>query len=387
MLRTASRLLWVALTFALAAAAGAQPAAVSVLAENPLAFDRPDETLSVAWSALPGFAAGRVRVVEAATGAEAPSQVVDADGDGRPDELVFQADFRAREQRRFRIEAQAPAQPYPARTFAAHKAERDDVAWENDRIAFRTYGKGLWKLEDLKSSGVDIWLKRTPKLVIDAWYARRKPDNYHTDTGEGADFYKVGPTLGSGGTAVWHEGKLHRALNFAGYRILAAGPVRTVVELTYDPYEVGGREITEVRRITIDAGRQLYRQETTFRGGAPGMQAALGVVKREGLVGSMRSGLPWAWLSAWGPVDRAGGGHGALGSGFLVPRERLVEMRETDDHYLVIATAAPGEPLVSYAGAAWTAAGAVPNVEAWWDYLNRTAEALGAPIKVTLGRP
>ena len=43
--------------------------------------------------------------------------------------------------------------------------ERTDVAWESDRIAYRTYGQLLWQLENLHTSGVDVWMKRTRNLV------------------------------------------------------------------------------------------------------------------------------------------------------------------------------------------------------------------------------
>src|SRR5215218_980139 len=70
-------------------------AATSVTAENPLNVERRDEVIAVAWrdvtKAVNGVTAGRVRVADATH--ELPSQVVDNDGDGTPDELIFLADF------------------------------------------------------------------------------------------------------------------------------------------------------------------------------------------------------------------------------------------------------------------------------------------------------
>ena len=53
------------------------------------------------------------------------------------------------------------------------------------------YGAALetWKQEPLTSSGLDVWVKRTPRLVINDWYM---VDDYHRDTGEGADLYSAG---------------------------------------------------------------------------------------------------------------------------------------------------------------------------------------------------
>ena len=70
------------------------------------------------------------------------------------------------------------------------RERHDDFAWENDRVAHRMYGTGLetWKKEPLTSSGIDVWVKRARRLVINDWYMT---DDYHRDNGDGADFYSV----------------------------------------------------------------------------------------------------------------------------------------------------------------------------------------------------
>ena len=109
---------------ALPAAATAQ-ATLSVRAENPLQIARPSETIAVPWasvrSGLIGVSANGVRVIDLGSGNEIVSQVVDNDGDGTMDELIFQVDLASGETRRFTIEAKAP-QPYTgkARAYAVH---------------------------------------------------------------------------------------------------------------------------------------------------------------------------------------------------------------------------------------------------------------------------
>ncbi|HEV7993192.1 MAG TPA: DUF4861 family protein, partial [Gemmatimonadaceae bacterium] len=186
------------------------PNSVAVRAENTLGITRTDETIGVPWATvvaqMPAAAAGELRVRDAVTGRELVSQVVDDDGDGTPDELLFQSTFLPNETRAFAIERGAPSAAYARpRVYAKHTEDRDDIAWESDRIAYRIYGQGLWKIEPLKSSGVDVWVKRTRDPIIDKWYAKGH-DSYHRDTGEGADFFDVGPTLGAGGTAMWRNG-------------------------------------------------------------------------------------------------------------------------------------------------------------------------------------
>ena len=264
--------------------------------------------------------------------------------------------------------------------------ERTDVAWENDRIAFRTYGQLLWQLENLHSSGVDVWVKRTRALVLDKWYAGGH-DFYHLDRGEGADFYKVGPTLGAGATAVWRGGRMYRAENFKSHRIVADGPIRAVFELTFDPWDAGGLRVTETKRVAIDAGQHLYRQESVYRAeGSDTLTYAVGFVKRPGLVGSTSRGAAWAWLSGWGPVENkpGEGGHGDLGTAVFVERARVVDVKETDDHYVVLATARSGQPVVHYIGAGWTGSRDFDGVEDWWRYLAEHAQRVAAPLRVLL---
>ena len=88
------------------------------------------------------------------------------------------------------------------------RERRDDFAWENDLVAHRMYGAALetWAQEPLTSSGLDVWVKRTPRLVINDWYM---VDDYHRDTGEGADLYSAGRTRGCGGSGLLAGGKLY----------------------------------------------------------------------------------------------------------------------------------------------------------------------------------
>lgn len=386
------------LALALPAAAGAQAAptyGVTVRAENTLPIERRDETIALAWSALrermPGLVPTAVRVREASAppGVELGTQVLDANGDGTPDSLLFQASFWPNEAKTFVVVSAGPTVAAKPRVHVKFVPERTDVAWESDRMAWRTYGQLLWKLENLHSSGVDVWVKRTRDLVLDDWYAHGH-DYYHLDRGQGADFYKVGPTLGGGATAIWRNGQMYRAENFKSYRIVADGPIRAIFELDFEPWDAGGVKVTETRRISIDAGQNMYRQESVFRvQGADSVTYALGFVKRPGLIGSTSRANAWAWLTGWGPVDNkfGEGGHGDLGTAVMLERGRLQDVKETDDHYLAIATARSGQSVVHYVGAGWTGSRDFRDVQEWWSYLNDFSRRLGTPIRVTLFPP
>jgi len=379
-----------AIAFTGASSVAAQ-ASFSVRAENALPIARTDETIAIPWKDVVAHIAsakpGEVRV-RGAAGDEIISQAVDNDGDGTVDELIFQSSFSPSEARKFVVEAgHATAMPAKARVFAMHTDPRDDVAWESDRIAYRIYGQGLWKVDSLLSSGVDVWVKRVRDPIVDKWY-KKGHDEYHHDNGEGADFFDVGESLGAGGTGIWRGDKLYRAYNFKTCRIIANGPVRTIFELQYQPWDAGGLRVSETKRVSLDAGQNLNHVVSTFRAegaGAPGdIPWVTGLVKRKGVVGLESKAQPWAWLTEWGPVLPKDGGHGDLGIAVMLPRDAVVDWKETSDHYFAVSRARSGEPVSYWTGAGWTDSGDFRDVRDWWTYLDQWAQRLSAPIKLTL---
>jgi pectinesterase len=374
----------------LAAAAGAQsaPAHVTIRVANPLTITRRDETVSVPWAeltrALSGAAPDRVRVLDA-EGREITSQVVDDDGDGTRDALIFQGDFVGGESRHFTVQAEAPSRAYTPKVAVRHDEPRDDMAWESDRIAFRIYGEGLKKTSSaMSSNGIDVWNKKTRALIVEKWYSKGH-DSYHVDTGEGADFYDVGETLGNGGVAGWARDTIWRGDNFKAWRVIASGPIRAIFELRYDPWNVNGTTMAEVKRIAIDAGSNVYRATSVFttpRGGT--IPYAIGTVKRPGMIGTISKNNAWAWVTGWGPVAPKSGGHGEMGTAVLIPRDAVLDWKEAFGHYLAVSRATSGTPVVHYIGAGWTDSGDFPTPQSWWHYLDEMAQRIEKPLTVVI---
>ena len=183
------------------------------------------------------------------------------------DKLLFQVDLAPGEARTFYIldaSALAAVPPPIVKTFARYVPERhDDIAWESDRIAHRMYGPALetWQAEPLTSSGYDVWVKRTRGLIVNPMYATM---NFFDTDGPAQDDYRVGKLRGCGGLGVWQDGKLYVSKNWRTCKIITTGPVRSEFELTYDAWDAGGRKISEIKRISIDAGSNMSRVESTF---------------------------------------------------------------------------------------------------------------------------
>jgi unsaturated rhamnogalacturonyl hydrolase len=367
--------------------------AVGVKVSNPLKAARASETVVLALPELAAIAKldpARTVVVDAA-GKPVMSQLVDLDGDEVPEQLVFQTDLGPLETRTFTVQAGARTTPASAdfRVYGRFVRERhDDFAWENDRIAHRMYGPDLetWKKEPLTSSGVDVWTKRTRRLVVNDWYLT---DDYHRDAGEGGDFYSVGKSRGCGGLGIWSGDKLAASRNFTVSRVLANGPLRLVFELDYAPWEAGGVRIGETKRVIVDAGRSFDRFESTFRvDGKPAEHAplsvAIGIAKHEG--GTAEVDRKTGWLRSWEPLKEKGKvdvGH--LGCGVVVPPAAVADYKQTTSDFLLVARAQAGAPFAYLAGFGWDRSGDVADADAWKREVDRAARELAAPVRVTLG--
>jgi rhamnogalacturonyl hydrolase YesR len=318
-------------------------------------------------------AEGDVAVMDALTSRVLPSQAV-AKG------VLFQADLAPGEKRRFLLfprKALPVTPPVMSRAHARFVPERmDDFAWENDRIAHRTYGPAIMTdpREMLVSSGIDVWSKSTRKLVQDAWY---KGGDYHTEKGEGHDFYHVGKGRGCGGLGIVDGKTLVTSKNFAGWKILADGPIRTEFELRYDAWDAAGRKVAETRRVSLDAGTNFSRVETVFSSASTApLTVGVGISQREGQGRYLddRAG----WMSYWEPEQ---GVHGSNACAVIVPGAS--GYAGIDGNYVATAAATPGRPFVYHLGAAWSKGGDFPNAHAWEAYVKNTAARLASPVQVT----
>lgn len=358
---------------------------LSVEASNPLQLARPSQTLELSAADLAPLGETNLQKIHIrdAAGKEVICQAVDTDFDPYhlPDIVVFQADFAPGETKTFTVTV-GTKQVHTAAQFKAHgrfvRERFDDFAWENDRIAHRMYGKALetWAGEPLTSSTVDIWSKRVPQMVIDEWYMT---DDYHADHGQGADFYSAGASRGCGGNGLWADGKLWVSKNFVDSRVLANGPIRVMFELVYEPFEVNGRKVAEVKRITLDAGSNLDRFESLYKpadGGAP-LVSGVGLKKVSGQ--ELQFNRERGWLTAWEKVAKNQGMQG-LG---IVADPAIIEGQAEDrlNHLLLLKTTVTNT--VSYrAGFVWDKSGQFSDFAAWQKYLDETAQMLQSPVRI-----
>jgi pectinesterase len=373
---------------AYAGAAATPQASTTVTLTNPIATARPAETIELTVDSLKHALTfddlRKIHVKDDKTGKDLLTQAVDLDDDGTFELVVFQADLGASERRTFSLSVgeRHIAMRDEFRAYGRFVRERrDDFVWENDLVAHRMYGAALetWAQEPLTSSAVDVWVKKTPRLVVNDWYM---VDDYHQDHGEGADLYSAGKTRGCGGNGIWQNGKLYPSANFRGTRVLANGPLRVMFELVYDPWDAGGQKLSETKRITLDAGQRLNRFESRYSVPAPRvLQQAIGIKKAAGADVSVRkeAGVMRTW-------EAFAGNNGNVGCGVIADPREVADAPELDGNVLLVTRVAAGTPAVYWAGSAWDRGGAIATAAAWDRYLDDWAARLRAPVVVTVGR-
>ncbi|MTW10446.1 DUF4861 domain-containing protein [Pseudoduganella eburnea] len=397
-----TRILAAALATALPALAASGAERLTITLQQDLDIARPSETVSVPWSevnkALPHALVQKIAVRDA-SGRLVPHQVTNVAPQAKDPqnvgiaygELIFQHSFQAGEKSATytveKIDSVAPV--FPAQTFARYVPERlDDFGWENDKIGHRTYGPALAApapagsgKEVLVTSGLDLWFKRVPYPIVDRWY-NKGHDHYHHDEGEGMDMYNVGRSRGAGGSGVWEGGKLYVSGNYASWKVLANGPVRSVFELTYAAWDAAGLPVTETKRFTVDAGQQLDMIESTFSyAGDKPLTIGIGLNKTpadKGQDPKITTAKEGKVLLQW--VEQAS--NGAFGTAVIVPAAQ--GFAEDAQNELILAPTMAGKPLRYYAGGAWSRAGEITTREQWQAYVANAAARAAHPIRVRL---
>jgi hypothetical protein len=264
--------------------------------------------------------------------------------------------------------------PFAPKTYCRYVPERkDDFAWENDRIAFRMYGKALeGTSEDAK--GIDVWVKRTDRLVLNDRYKRGE---YHVDHGDGLDYYHVGFSLGAGNCAPFVKDSVWYSGNYQSYKILDNGPLRSTFTLFYHEWNVAGQRVGVSKTISLDAGSQLSKVEASYTFAGESLPIAIGIVKRpEPAIQLLdeQKGI----MAYWEP-EHGKDGITAVGTILSSPAERTLS---TNRQLLTVKNAVAGKPLIYYTGAAWNKAGVFTSPEKWFEYLKAFQERLKTPLEV-----
>ena len=367
---------WFAFIFPLSLLAQTK-ATVSI--RNNSALDRKEAVVVIKWDAIlsryPQIDTANFIVINPATKKQIAFQL-EHHGHASVQNLLVQVDVKAKSTLSLLIQKGKP-QTFVAKTYARYVPERkDDFAWENDKIAFRAYGKALEKEKD-NAYGFDVWVKRTNRMILNERY---KLADYHVDHGDGLDYYHVGFTLGAGNMAPFVNDTIRYSGNYHQWKILDNGPLRSTFQLSFDSWNAGGIKVSATKTISIDAGSQLNRVENvyTFDNNKP-MPVVVGIIRRPetGFISlNEQQGIMGYWEPTLGKD-----GTTAVGSILTSP---VTNMWVDTAQIVAKTTVRNNEPIVYYAGAAWDKAGKITNAKEWFSYLDNFNQQIKNPLVVSI---
>jgi len=241
----------------------------------------------------------KIPVVIDEEGNDIPSQLDDLDRDGQWDELVFVCDMDADELKKVKLNFVDPKElpAYIVRTNVrlgvGSKEEgfkgtdhavspkgytgvpvmfqAESVSWENDIMAFRNYF-------DCRNAK-DLFGKLSPEMVMNK-VGTKEVGSYHHLSDWGMDVLHVGPSLGAGGLALFHQDSLYRLGNVESFefQLVARGPVRSIFELNFDGWDVAAKKLKAQEKITVWAGKYWFQSDVTVSGLENEAELAIGIV-------------------------------------------------------------------------------------------------------------
>ncbi len=358
---------------------------------NTLDVSRQNETVEIDIYDLPQKMVSmieRVGVYDPSEGLFLTTQLIDLDKDGQMDQLIFQPEMAAKSSKIYHLIEHLEKETDVKYCYSRFVPSRiDDYTWENNRVAFRTYGPAAQDLIEngqkggIISSGIDCWLKRVDYPVIDKWYKASEEEgiSYHEDHGEGLDNYHVGISRGAGGLSIkGADDQYFVSKNFTAYNTISNGPLRTLFQLDYADWDGPEGKIKEQKTISLDYGNNLMKIEVSIEG-TDKISAGISLQQSMGIIHESNNFLTYkqnhfdTTLSnvIMTPLKHYDGYH-------------IYNPGIKDQNHVFLDFKILNETLTYYVGFYWSKSNQFSGHEAWDQHLNDLAMKIENPITVNI---
>lgn len=389
---------------------------VTVTVTNPLAMERSGEMVELSMTEI----SDRLNLADTA-------QIVVLDAEGQEvsyqitydDKIIFPATVAANSATTYTIQTGTPRDVEVKACGKCYPERLDDVAWENDLVAFRAYGPAL-QARGERGFGYDLFTKyNTTEPVLESFYAKeldmearakiaelKETDpkaaaelgssiSYHIDHGFGMDCYAVGPTLGAGISALMVNDTIIYPWCYKTQEILDNGPLRFTVKLEFTPLNVkGDTTVVETRIITLDAGSHLNKTDITYSNLKETLPIVTGIVLHESdSTAAVVADATNGYMTYVDPTTGPDNGKIFMGAAFpaVVKEAKAVYFSEQErkqrnnanGHVLAFSDYAPDATYEYYWGFAWDKAD-IKTAEAWNKYMADFAQKVRNPLTITI---
>ncbi|MCQ2223158.1 MAG: glycoside hydrolase family 88 protein [Bacteroidaceae bacterium] len=342
--------------------------------------------------------------------------------------ILLQAFVAPKGEARFNIHKGEPRQYRLDCNGRIYPNREDDLAWENDKNAWRFYGP---KMHNKGVNGFDTFTKNVTYPIQDKLYQselgsyglnsrlqkagrggewnqlHRDNYTYHRNRGEGMDAYTVGATLGAGAPALMNGDDLILPDVYEKAEIVENGPLRFNVILTM--YEQNG--VREIRNIMQDKGNHLAKVNVFYifvnEDAASFKDVCAGIAVHESQPSAYVINKKAGYIAYADALDTPKGQNGQLYIGCLFPQDEMINANQKQKfnlRYLPLKEKKSGavghvigqtklkaektlddtKPIASYSyyvGSAWSRYD-VPNMAVWETLLQGYAQQLKTPLIV-----
>lgn len=405
-MKTFSAICLALLAGGLSASAQGQEKKIEVIVENPWNAEKVDEPVVIDLSSLgAGFIVKSATVFDGTN--EIPSQLDDMNGDTRADELAFVINLPASGKKTVNVTLSSlkSDKTYPARVYAEmlfrtskknkyakgyaiyadgasdtyNVQHHHGAAFESELVAYRIYFN--------EKQTTDLYGKFHKGLELEE--SQFYPTDEQLKRGFGDDVIKVNSSCGAGTLRGWDgtQSTLIKPVAVRGQRILASGPVRTIVDAEVKGWQYQNKELNMINRYTLYAGHRDAQVDVLFDAPLDKEVFCTGVQNITGHADmfSDHNGLVASWGTDWPVNDTVKYKKETVGLATYIPKKYVVKETSDKENFLYTISA-PGKSSFRYytSFTSCKETFGYPDKEKWFAYVQEWKKALEQPVKITV---
>lgn len=390
----------------LSASAQGQEKKIEVIVENPWNAEKVDEPVVIDLSSPgAGFTVKSATVFDGTN--EIPSQLDDMNGDTRADELAFVINLPASGKKTLNVTLSSlkSDKTYPARVYAEmlfrtskknkyakgyaiyadgasdtyNVQHHHGAAFESELVAYRIYFN--------EKQTTDLYGKFHKGLELEE--SQFYPTDEQLKRGFGDDVIKVNSSCGAGTLRGWDgtQSTLIKPVAVRGQRILASGPVRTIVDAEVKGWQYQNKELNMINRYTLYAGHRDAQVDVLFDAPLDKEVFCTGVQNITGHADmfSDHNGLVASWGTDWPVNDTVKYKKETVGLATYIPKKYVVKETSDKENFLYTISA-PGKSSFRYytSFTSCKETFGYPDKEKWFAYVQEWKKALEQPVKITV---
>lgn len=405
-MKTFSAICLALLAGGLSASAQGQEKKIEVIVENPWNAEKVDEPVVIDLSSLgAGFTVKSATVFDGTN--EIPSQLDDMNGDTRADELAFVINLPASGKKTLNVTLSSlkSDKTYPARVYAEmlfrtskknkyakgyaiyadgasdtyNVQHHHGATFESELVAYRIYFN--------EKQTTDLYGKFHKGLELEE--SQFYPTDEQLKRGFGDDVIKVNSSCGAGTLRGWDgtQSTLIKPVAVRGQRILASGPVRTIVDAEVKGWQYQNKELNMINRYTLYAGHRDAQVDVLFDAPLDKEVFCTGVQNITGHADmfSDHNGLVASWGTDWPVNDTVKYKKETVGLATYIPKKYVVKETSDKENFLYTISA-PGKSSFRYytSFTSCKETFGYPDKEKWFAYVQEWKKALEQPVKITV---